>query len=578
MHQIKDDFEAILQKYIIMSIAVFVICTAFFGLLGYGSLALFPQTRYIITTLGSGLAGKEINLDIWNQRLLYLAWFGWFVSLFLFVFLFRYIISRISVDKKAMIYTITQVLMIVFYSFILILLAASTKAVWTDEVWSIDLVLGHIDITRDSHPPLYYLMLKLFVSLFGSGLFAIKMLSVFPSILMLIFMTLFLKKEFSNKTAFFFLLPCLASESITHFSIEIRMYSWALFFVTMMAASTWLFIKYNKKRWSVLMLFSALGAAYTNYYALFVVCIIYLTLLFYVLKYQKQKIRIMVYISISAIVLYFPCILLLVRQFMVNSNNSWIPPVTIADITNSIMMVFSTGNILLDRLYVLFFCILLLFSLLKKNKNEKDFFSLCGLFCFIFFVSSLVLFSFFVQPVLYNHYLFPGYGLVWLFFAIACNNFKNKRIINSLFVLFVSLCLMSFSHSVAKERNENHNFHTFYNFISEKIHPDDTFLISHATDEMWKYWHLSSILRYYFQGHAIARSDYKEYTSHAIDENTTWTFVTNDIWKEGANNIKGKFCGIFGWNGSYPHFGGCPEFRLYYNPYSHFEYTTEQNE
>jgi hypothetical protein len=95
-----------------------------------------------------------------------------------------------------------------------------------------------------------------------------KMVSVFPTILMVIFASLFLKKEFSDKTAIIFLLSCIASQSIAHYSIEIRMYSWALFFITMMAVSAWYFLKSGKIRWWMAMLFCTVSAAYTHYFAL----------------------------------------------------------------------------------------------------------------------------------------------------------------------------------------------------------------------------------------------------------------------------------------------------------------------
>ena len=104
-----------------------------------------------------------------------------------------------------------------------------------------------------------------------------KMVSVFPAILMVIFVYFFLKKEFSDKAALVFILSCIASESITRYAIEIRMYSWALFFVTMTAVSAWYFIKNGKSRWWTALLLCALGAAYTHNFAMIAAFILYLT-------------------------------------------------------------------------------------------------------------------------------------------------------------------------------------------------------------------------------------------------------------------------------------------------------------
>jgi uncharacterized membrane protein len=149
------------------------------------------------------------------------------------------------------VYTAACVLLISVFTGAVLFLAASNKAIWVDEAYSLAPVKQSLRTIwaceqMDVHPPLFFFMERCWYLLFGDGIFAMKCLSILPMVLTMIFAAWFLIKECSGKAAVLFLLCCIASETIVHYSIEIRMYSWAFLFVTMAALCAWFIIKTGK--------------------------------------------------------------------------------------------------------------------------------------------------------------------------------------------------------------------------------------------------------------------------------------------------------------------------------------------
>jgi uncharacterized membrane protein len=523
--------------------------------------------------MGEHILGRNLNRDIWNSKLFVTALVLLpLIMAFLLIFFSGLKIPQIPAEKKATLFRITEIVLVALYSSMLIFLALSSYAIRLEEAYSLSEIqyswkeLIHLS-SLDVHPPLYFLILKAASLVFGSSVAAMKMVSVFPTILMIIFVSHFLKKEFSDKAAIIFLLSCIVPQSIAHYSIEIRMYSFALFFITMMAVSAWYFINYDKIRWWIIMLFCTVGAAYTHNFAAAAASIGYLLIFFYVAKYKKNKIIAMLFLAIFAIALYSPWIPAAIEQFMGASNNFWIPPLTIRTVARYVSMVISTGNILVNLLFFLIFCFVFVHFLMRKNKTEKDFFIFGGLCCAILLVFSGILVSIIISPLFYSHYLIPVCGLVWLFFAVESGSINKKQVTAFLCTALFIFGIMSFSLSVYKEKEESRISSTFYEYVSERIQKDDAFIV--ISSEKFFSNHMIGIINIHlFPNHITAGkkidtesffykifgNSYTEYEPTLFDDRTVWT-----VEMEDANNtdmqtydtlsgIKGELCGSFGWD------------------------------
>ena len=120
----------------------------------------------------------------------------------------------------------------------------------------------------DNHPPLYYYWLKLFGELFGQTVPVYHLASLVPFIGgILLALTLF-RKHFGNIPAAFFIIISGLGSCCLEYNLEVRMY--ALAFCGVLAAfySSYRVISTGKKSAWISMVFWALVAAYSHYYAL----------------------------------------------------------------------------------------------------------------------------------------------------------------------------------------------------------------------------------------------------------------------------------------------------------------------
>jgi hypothetical protein len=418
----------------------------------------------------------------------------------------------------------------------------------------------------------YFLILKFAASVFGENIFAMKMVSVLPTLLTLICVARFLNKECSRKSACFFLLCCIASEPVIHYSVEIRMYSWAFFFVTMTALSAWYIITGGKTRWYAAFLLFAEGAAYTHIYAGLAAGIGYVLLLGYVLKRDRKKLLKTLILAPLAVLFYLPWLFVIHASITRAANDFWIPPLTFKTNAGYVRFIFSAGNALMALVFFLLFLAVLVFFL-KKAKTKKEWFAFALLSCIIILAGLGIAVSLAVRPLMVDRYLFPACGLVWFFFAVVCGSIQNRRAVVFVCGVLLVLGATTFSISLYRERKENSGFTRFYSYLKAEIQPRDIFIFPPEESD-----HLPGISAYLFPGHAQVyevRSfglkpdfwamfdrtlvDYKDFTgSRRFQGQRAWIIVSEKDFLgepagfavpfESAYSGSAEFRGDFGWN------------------------------
>ena len=191
--------------------------------------------------------------------------------------------------------------------------------IWTDEAFTMQL-LGEdfIGILRgtaaDVHPPLYYLIAKVSQNLFGDSLLVQKFTAIIPTILTLIVGGHHVRKKWGDRAFSVFICMLVSSPQLFRYSVQVRMYSWALFFVTMCGIyAFYAFFSSSKKNWFAV-LFFGLAAAYTHYFALVTVCVLYAFLLMFCLFQKREKIKDWLVLAILSFLLYSPWFLVWINQ------------------------------------------------------------------------------------------------------------------------------------------------------------------------------------------------------------------------------------------------------------------------
>jgi uncharacterized membrane protein len=112
------------------------------------------------------------------------------------------------------------------------LLIGLQQSVWFDEAYSITLAKAPIaDIVRfvsvDTHPPLYYLVLKGWAGAFGWGELALRGLSVIMMGAMILVAALLVRRLFGVRAALLVTILLVVSPFVLRYGFEIRMYSMA---------------------------------------------------------------------------------------------------------------------------------------------------------------------------------------------------------------------------------------------------------------------------------------------------------------------------------------------------------------
>ena len=176
---------------------------------------------------------------------------------------------------------------VVFFS------ACMQKSVWFDEAFTLGLIQNDFfEMIRvsvfDVHPPLYYMLLKLFTYIFGASYYSVRIFSAVGAVLLSLLGITHIKKDFGEKTGFYFSLFVLLFGGVLTYAAQMRMYTWAALFVTLASIYAYRMINDPKsKSIRTKFILSTVASAYTHYFALFAVCIINLLLLIDACKEKK---------------------------------------------------------------------------------------------------------------------------------------------------------------------------------------------------------------------------------------------------------------------------------------------------
>jgi len=498
----EDDMKSVEKTLTFSGARKIITVCAIVGIAVSVSLLLPAAQDAFIAFVEHALLHRAFGSD-WHGRIMMGGIYGALIFLtLLFALHSKLAAARLSEETTKRIYAGVEIALPALFTLWVILLAASNQGIWVDEAYSLAAIRHSWSdmmalLKQDVHPPLYYILLKGVSLFFGDGVFAMKMVSIVPTVLTLIITTLFLRREFSGRAAVLFQLCFLASQPMFHYGIEIRMYSWGLFFVTMTAIAAWRVVSTGRARWWLVFLVFAEGAAYTHYYAALVVAIGYAMLFCRALRDSRRQIILALCVAAGAVVLYLPWLFTAIGMFSRVSGDFWVTPITVRAIIGYVEFVFSCGNIFLTLFFCLLYFAVFCFFLSRKNKTNKEWFAFAALCCFFALAAAGIIVSLTVRPLFVDRYLFPSFGLVWLFFAVVCASIPSRR---ALVFVYTALFIFGFATgtgSLATERQEHRDFMAFYDFFSGKIKADDIVVFPSGSTS----GHLPGITAYLFPGH-----------------------------------------------------------------------------
>lgn len=293
-------------------------------------------------------------------------------------------------------------------------------AVWHDEGFT--MLLAPLPVSEiihrtalDVHPPLYYISLHFWISLFGTSETAIRSLSALFMI-GVIFITFFMvRRLYDSTTARLATIFVATAPFLIRYSQETRMYGMLAFLA---ALATYMFIRARAtNKWLDWLIYSvALTAGlYTNYYMIYLIAFHWLYVIYLAaypkLSWQTIKNQILrwrwLLANALAMLAFLPWLPTVIRQYTSIQNGYWIPPVNADTIPITIARFLTYSNLQLlnlgssigrfiptlgvDSLFFFAFIVVLLVYLWQNRRNNQSnaLFTLYALLapCLVFLVS-----------------------------------------------------------------------------------------------------------------------------------------------------------------------------------------------
>lgn len=400
---------------------------------------------------------------------------------------------------------------IIFFILVIYVGLSFNDSLWGDEAYTMlmlknDFVNITLATASDVHPPLYYYITKLFTIIFGYSVTVVKIASIVPIILSCVFIVLKSKKLFSDNSrmiSLVFILLIGFSPIAYSMNIELRMYSWAMFFVTcsgVQAYQLYIDILNNKKsRWSlVLFILSSLAAAYTHYYAALSECFIYLFLIISLLRINVHNWKICFNFCFLTIIGYLPWIPIFYKQFTVAKNGWWLDSFPASKILDFIKYLFESEFLQLF-LFLIALILLSFFLYAYKSKKTEDWFAIFAILSFALTVLFGFTISKLIRPLFLERYMYPSSGLFFLAIGIALSKIEYKTLLQK---CLISLIVLNapFSFNDAYILEYKNGTEEFKNFAIDNIKSDDVIYTN--------FIHLSwTILPYYLPNNQIVYSE-----------------------------------------------------------------------
>lgn len=445
-----------------------------------------------------------------------------------------------------------------FY-FVLVLLRINHGFIWLDEGYTIALskmkFAELIETTAgDVHPPLYYLIVKVFSVCLGHHQWVYELSSVLPVAFSIMFSVFVMRKEFGRSASVYFMTLLTCMNCSFDYMNEVRMYSWANFLVLMCFWCAYQILKRNKNRDYVFFVLFGLAGAYTHYYAMVTVGLVYV-LLFVVLliRADKKKMLNWLFAAMACAVGYLPWVKALFSSFGDASSGWWATEV----ITSSQIYDFIFWN-RIGRFSYLFLgvCILIVvwksfisISVEKREGKDKvyivvkgirsisqdNYFMavMIGLFALVltYFVGYGV--SVAIRPLFQERFIYPAVGILWFVMATSFAKTKsNKEWMMIAWCILYVLGMLVYADKYKYEANVRTETNDLVNYIEKNGSENDVVGCGRKAINRYE-------LSFYFQDIDICRMDEYDFEKMS-DDASYWLFSYGELSDDEINEISNK--------------------------------------
>ena len=321
----------------------------------------------------------------------------------------------------------------------------------------------------DVHPPLYYLILRAAVLLFGNAGIVYRAVSLLPYLLLIVYAFRFLYRECGAYCTAVFLSCASLTTTALRYNNHIRMYSWCALFLLLSFHAVRRILEENKRRdWIELALFVLL-AGYTQYYALVSAALLYLFLLA-VLFRKKTPLAARYWLLSAGIVLagYLPWLMVFLQSVSRTAASHWMPQSE--SVLHCYKSLFSARfSIVWPTLWLAAVALIVItekrgtalhraqgFSEENGSLSAFSLWLLSGVTAILGTMATGYLVSALTRPMFNSRYLYPVSVIAWVSLAAAVEKLKYKRyhvpVFLAVFLVFQTMsCAKALKERIPKD-------------------------------------------------------------------------------------------------------------------------------
>ena len=351
-------------------------------------------------------------------------------------------------------------ILIILLIALILRLVSINQSLWLDEAINVN-VARSLEVKRlileyalgDFHPPLYHIILKYWIDLFGFSEISVRIPSIIFAIGTIYFTYLIAKKLFEQKTAFIAATLVATAPLHIYYSQEARMYMAASFFVSL---SVYFFISILKKDTLIFWLGFILSTTltlYTDYVPYLLIPTYFIYLLFNRARIPKGTLRSFAPAFLLIFILILPWLVIFPKQLSTGlsaaaASPAWAQVVGGADIKSLLLVLvkFTIGRISHENnlIYFLLFAPLGLFvgflfmlSLFRASHIRSILYYWLAAPILLGFLT-----SFLIPIFAYFRFIFllPAFYTIW---ASAINTVNWTPLVRALLVIALAINLIS---------------------------------------------------------------------------------------------------------------------------------------
>ena len=444
----------------------------------------------------------------------------------------------------------------------LLLWLCADNCFWGDECYTILKVNGAKSFyevaTCDSltNPPLYFLIFKGITLLLGCTPWVYHFVSAVPFILLAMLNVFSVRKHFGTLAGFLFLLILLIPPHVLDYSLEIRMYSWAAFFVVLCCFEGYMLLSSKGAKNGIWIRFCLAGiaAAYTHYFAFAAVILIYLLVFGKLIYINRTNLRKSLLAIIGSIVCFLPWIGVFFSSVSEVNGDFWIG--NILTVWEGFDYIFE--NYLVLALYLATVAVISIYFYryvwfrrigktihLKLNpepsyKDDTSTWMLLSIFIAVTFVLLFqMVYAVIVRPVFVERYIFPAGMALWASFALSVGTIPNNRVRKVCGAAFIVIMMLAYGIGlpghVQANMEDDRGTKSVCDLVTESGKAEETYILTDHPHLAW------TVLDYYFpDSQNEAFSETKEYNFRETGIRTVWLFMQNRMDENQITDIQKK--------------------------------------